>query len=68
MICAFCGEPVDESAIDPCALVVITGWAGPEDAQSEQQFFSHAECLRARLHPDVAVHAEVLDPAGGPQR
>jgi hypothetical protein len=62
VMCAFCAEGVEETELDPCALVVIAGWAGSEDQQSEQQFFSHAECLRTRLHPDVAVHAEILAP------
>ena len=65
VICAFCGEAVDEAGLDPCALVVVTGWAGPEDDQLEQQFFTHAACLRTRLHPDVAVHADVLDATSG---
>jgi hypothetical protein len=40
--------------------MVVPNWAGPEDQQSEQQFFTHAECLRTRLHPEVSPHAEVL--------
>ena len=36
-------------------------WHAPEPEQREQQFFAHAECIRARLHPDVAPLARVLD-------
>jgi hypothetical protein len=61
VMCAFCGEAVETTGVDPCALVVVAGWRGDEEAQREQQFFSHADCLRVRLHPDVSAHADVLD-------
>jgi hypothetical protein len=61
LMCAFCAETVETAGVDPCALVVVTSWWAPEEAQREQQFFCHADCLRNRLHPKVAVHAEVLD-------
>jgi hypothetical protein len=64
VMCAFCGEGVEETGLDPCGLIVIAGWAGPDEQQSEQQFFSHAGCLRTRMHPDVAVHAGVLEHRG----
>jgi hypothetical protein len=54
---------VPEAGLDPCALAVISRWRGPEEQRGEQQFFMHADCLRTRLHPDVAVLAEVLDPS-----
>ena len=63
--CAFCGETVETSAVDPCALVVIAGWRGPAEDQREQQFFTHAGCLRGRMDPGAAVHADVLDAANG---
>jgi hypothetical protein len=62
VICAFCGAGIEEAGLNPCALMVVSGWAGPEDDQLEQQLFTHAECLRSRLHPDVAAHADVLGP------
>ncbi len=65
VMCAFCGETVPTDGVDPCALVVVPNWRTPEDEQREQQFFTHAACLRTHLHPDVAVHAEVLDAADG---
>ena len=61
LMCAFCGETVESAGVDPCALVVIPNWRSRGDDQREQQFFAHATCLRSRMHPDVAVHAEVLD-------
>jgi hypothetical protein len=63
VMCAFCGDEVPEAGLDPCALAVISRWRGPEEQRGEQQFFMHADCLRTRLHPDVAVLAEVLDPS-----
>jgi hypothetical protein len=63
VMCAFCGETVATAGVDPCALVVIAGWRGPAEEQREQQFFAHAGCLRGRMDPDVAVHADVLDAA-----
>jgi hypothetical protein len=54
-MCAFCGETVDTLvALDPCALIVVANWRGAEEAQREQQFFAHANCLLRLLHPDVA--------------
>jgi hypothetical protein len=62
-MCVFCGDEVSDVGIDPCAVVVVSRWRGPQEQQREQKFFTHAECLRIRLHPDVAPHAEVLDPS-----
>ena len=61
-MCAFCGEDAEGAEIDPCAVIVVARWREPEEQQREQQFFAHAACLGERLHPDVAVHARVLDP------
>ncbi|MGY5885754.1 hypothetical protein [Modestobacter lacusdianchii] len=61
VVCAFCGETARGSEVDPCALVVVARWQEEAEQQREQQFFTHAKCLRARLHPDVAAHARVLD-------
>jgi hypothetical protein len=62
--CAFCGEGAEGGPIDPCALIVVARWRAPGPDQGEQQFFTHAECLRARLHPDVAPLARVPDADG----
>jgi hypothetical protein len=61
VMCAFCGEVAEGGPVDPCALIVVARWRTPGPDQREQQFFAHAECLRARLHPDVAPLARVLD-------
>ncbi|MGZ4571023.1 MAG: hypothetical protein ACXVX8_02705 [Blastococcus sp.] len=61
LMCAFCGAGIDDSGVDPCAILVIAKWRAPEEQQQEQQFFTHAECLRARLHPDAARVAFSLD-------
>lgn len=61
LMCAFCGTGIVDAGVDPCALVVIAKWRAPEDEQREQQFFTHAECIRARLHQDAANVAFSLD-------
>jgi len=61
-MCCVCGDSVDETVIDPVALVVINRWRRPEDEQMSQQFFNHADCLRSRMVPDVAGNAPTLDP------
>jgi hypothetical protein len=40
--------------LDPCALFVVARWDQPGHEQ-EQQVFCHADCLRARLHPDLPL-------------
>ena len=62
VLCAFCGKTVDDVALDPCALVVVSKWGSEEAEQREQQFFTHAKCLLDGMHPDVRSEAYVLDP------
>jgi hypothetical protein len=62
-MCAFCAEEAEGGNVDPCALIVVSHWRAAEAEQREQQFFTHAHCLRARLHPDAAAVAEVLGPS-----
>jgi len=61
VVCAFCGETAEGGPVYPCAIIVVARWRTPGPDQREQQLFAHAECLRARLHPDVASLARVLD-------
>jgi hypothetical protein len=61
VMCALCGEGVDDGDLDPCAFIVLGKWRAPETEQREQQFFAHARCLMGALHPDVQGLAEVLD-------
>jgi 3-phosphoglycerate kinase len=61
-MCAFCGETADGGPVDPCALIVVSHWRAPQERQREQQFFTHADCLRERLHPDVRAVADVTEP------
>ena len=60
MSCWYCELAIEYHGFDPCAVILVANWAD-ERSQREQQFFAHAECLRARLHPDVAPLARVLD-------
>jgi hypothetical protein len=60
-MCAFCGKTVDAQGVDPCDLIVVTKWRAPEEEQREQQFSTHADCLRALMHPDAAQVAFFAD-------
>lgn len=65
VMCALCGEGVDDGELDPCAFIVVGRWRGPEAEQREQQFFAHARCLMGALHPDARSVAAVLDVQSG---
>lgn len=56
-MCAFCGESVESGAVDPCSFITVRRWDRKPQRSDEQQFFTHAECLLARMHPDVAAEA-----------
>ena len=56
--CCFCGEAISESAVDPCAIVLVGNWAGPEPEQAEQQFFCHVACFKKAMWPNVPVEIE----------
>ena len=60
--CMFCGQPVTEDGMDPCAIAVTSQWGNPDGEQPEQRFWAHAQCLRERLHEDLVEDAYVLDP------
>lgn len=42
--CCFCGKVVESPVT---ALVLITGWDGPEEEQKSQQWFTHLSCFRS---------------------
>jgi hypothetical protein len=54
--CFFCGEGIEEMGYDPCVLVLGTNWTGPPPRQREQQFWCHADCLRAAAHRSVPLY------------
>ena len=63
--CCFCGEGVSRSfakdeRLDPCAVVLIGNWQGPEDEQVTQQFFCHLSCFKKAMYPNVPVGIEDL--------
>jgi hypothetical protein len=58
--CCFCGKGISESAVDPCAIVLVGNWSGPETEQAEQQFFCHVACFKKSLWPNVPVEIEGL--------
>jgi len=41
--CCLCGQPIIQSAIDPCRVTVET------QAEQWQVWFCHAECFKGRL-------------------
>jgi hypothetical protein len=51
--CCFCGEPIERTAVDPCAVRVETREG------LTQAWFCHARCFRERLveDPDVLAPA-----------
>jgi hypothetical protein len=57
--CCFCGLSIEKVEIDPCAVIIVNKWSGPEDEQSSQQFWCHAACFRGRLSP--AYRAELIE-------
>jgi hypothetical protein len=58
--CCFCGEGIGESAVDPCAIVLIGNWLSPVEKQAEQQFFCHVACFKEAMWPNVPVDIERL--------
>jgi len=57
--CVFCGEAIEPTASGVCSLLLTTNWTGPEEQQSAQQFFCHADCFCRHAHPSVPLY--VLD-------
>lgn len=55
--CILCGQSIDRSSLDPCAIVLIANWQGPEDEQRVQQWFCHSRCFNERVSP-----AEIFEP------
>ena len=47
--CCLCGQSILEHALDPVLLAIHLPEGGA------QQIYSHAECLKTRLHPSVPV-------------
>lgn len=58
--CCFCGEAISQTAVDPCAVVIIGNWAASEPEQAAQQFFCHVACFRKAVRSDRYVEIEDL--------
>jgi hypothetical protein len=58
--CCLCGEAISQSAVDPCAIVIIGNWAASESEQASQQFWCHVVCFRRALRDDRHVEIEEL--------
>jgi hypothetical protein len=58
--CCFCGKTISESAVDPCAIVLVGNWRSPPQQQAEQQFFCHVACFKQAMWPNVPVEIERL--------
>jgi hypothetical protein len=50
VVCCFCGLAVDS------ATAVHMSLSFTEPSDEGQELYSHAACLRARLHPTVPIH------------
>jgi hypothetical protein len=57
--CWYCEEEIRYEGFDPCAVILVTNWAGPDDEQREQQFFAHAECF---TKSGSGADLSILDP------
>jgi hypothetical protein len=58
VVCCFCGLLVDSTI----AVHMSLSFAEPSD--EGQELYSHAACLRARLHPTIPIHPALEDIAG----
>jgi hypothetical protein len=57
--CCFCEEGIEASGVDPCAVVLIGKWQGPEDEQVAQQFWCHFNCFADKLDPKIRPELRV---------
>jgi hypothetical protein len=53
--CGFCGNTIERTRVDPCAMVVAARWSEAGFDGRTQQIWFHAGCLRQHLHPTVPV-------------
>jgi hypothetical protein len=51
--CCFCGGGITEDPPDPCNLVLT--YNNPDNPEGTQYLWSHARCLKQRLHSSVPV-------------
>lgn len=52
-LCGLCGEGIDRDDPNPCAMIIVSNWSGPESEQVGQQFWCHEECFARVLHERV---------------
>ena len=67
--CCFCAQPIIETSVDPCALIIVVDWKhDKDDADNDQQFFTHAQCFVDRLHETMKsmLRPEIEHLLGGP--
>jgi hypothetical protein len=57
--CCFCGLEIVSEGADVGGLLYTTRVDSPVESQDDQQFWCHANCLKAQLHPSVNLY--VLD-------
>jgi hypothetical protein len=55
--CCFCGKGIDSGGFDIGSLLYTTRWDGNGSEQESEQFFCHANCLRAAFHPSTPIYA-----------
>jgi hypothetical protein len=55
--CAFCGEGVQYTDIDPIALGIVERWR-PYDEYADRHFYAHRACFAANMHADARERFE----------
>jgi hypothetical protein len=50
------GIELSTTALDPCALILISNIDQPREKQKEQQFFCHFDCFRKLVNNDGIMY------------
>ena len=51
-ICCFCGQKVESSKTDSCAINVMINADKDKDKQYDQDFYCHLACFKKHLYPN----------------
>jgi hypothetical protein len=63
--CVYCGERIQEVALDPCELTLVV--SGPQESPERQQtFWCHAACFRRCAFKNVPLYVLALSSDSGP--
>ena len=59
-MCCFCNTSITSTDPNPSDIDIIANVDKPKNQQADQFFYCHLQCLKNKLHPNVAKHF-VLD-------